>query len=409
MKTKFGVFDMKKWNRYIILILFLFIYIINIACTKRNSEILNDDFDNIYDNELVNDSKIYDKAIMLYNEHKKAQARFFFSKIKNYSESRKYLDRIDLELCNKSMSFEMLLSINGNLILPYSLDIKYSCLHKNEEKEPNDAGEYPVEQSLTCNKYKRLTNLTGVVSLCNDDIVIPLFLMTDGSVKSVYCYENIHNKTLSEVVENNIKNIIQIAGDGEKLAFLTADGKIIDANGENIFNESNYKAVGVAFSHIVGLKTNGTISVYCENKDRADEYKCFCDTSEWKNISMIKITGAYIYGVTEDGRVFATCGKPSETKFIELNQYLSSLKNLCYINTSLNGENIFFMKIDGVWIRKSLDMLKPEVKIDGWSDVIDIYSVNDYTLGLTNKGSIIGYENTSWAAKADELNNIMIP
>lgn len=391
---------MKRIIKFAILLILLFILT---ACIKNN--------DINYNNDEINSSEIYKKAISLYDDNKKAQARFYFNKVKEYSDSSEYLNKIDKELRIKSMNRSQLLSKDGKLILPYSSDYIYSCFHENKEKEPNDVGQYPREISLTCNIYNRLINLNGIISLCGDDTFIPLFLMSDGSVKSVYCYEDKYLNALGESVENKLSNVVQMAGVESDLAFLLADGRIVNSDGESVFPDSDYKAVSVGSSHIVGLKKDGTVSVHCTGKERTDQYRCFCDTSEWKNVVMIE-TAPYslnIYGITEDGKILVTGLNPSDTKFIKLKEYLSSLTNICYFYEDLNGGIIFFMTSEEVWKSRILNLLEPETKLDDWEDVIDIYSSNGFLLALTNKGTIIGYENTDWASKADELNNIKIP
>ena len=186
----------------------------------------------------------------------------------------------------------------------------------------------------------------------------------DVSDKQAFCYYNKGIKLLE-------------SGDYDKAigAFFAA-GDYKDAVGkraEYLINR-NRETISGGSSHIVGLKSDGTVVATGRNGDGQ------CDVSDWKDIVAISAGDYHTVGLKSDGTVVAT----GDNDYGQCD--VSGWRDIVAI--SARFDHTVGLKSNGTVVATGLNN-EGQCNVSGWKGIIAISAGYDHTVGLKSDGTVV--------------------
>ena len=198
-------------------------------------------------------------------------------------------------------------------------------------------------------------------------------------------------KKLALVIKkrNNLKAFGKFFSAGEThLVGLKTDGTVL-ATGDNfdggceVSDWEDIIAISAGCGHTVGLKIDGTVIATQYNGDE-EFYFGQCDLSDWNNISVISAGWYHTVGLKSDGTVVALgenllkqCDVENWTDIVDI---------------SAGGGHTTGLKADGTVIAVGSNN-DGECNVEEWSDIVGISAGCDYTVGLKSNGTVVAVGN----------------
>lgn len=150
-------------------------------------------------------------------------------------------------------------------------------------------------------------------------------------------------------------------------------------NADEIKGWTGVKVLYVDYTHIVGLKTDGT--VVASYGDRTLNYGQ-CNTSEWVDIVDIATDGMVTVGLKNDGTVvYASDNENVKSRLGNV----SSLENV--VDISMAGGYLEYLQADGTWKKHKADGSDELYGI--YPELASIYADQFNSVGITNSGKVI--------------------
>ena len=242
-------------------------------------------------------------------------------------------------------------------------------------------------------------------------------LKTDGTVV-VAGDKNKYNPDGYLVSVTSWKNVVAVsAGGGALAAGLKADGTVLCSYSDLSATTSKWKdivAISVGYSHIVGLKADGTVVAAGDNSDyqcnvsdwkdviriaagydqtiglKADgtvEYAGWLSKPDWKNITDVYAsdgTSRFVLGVKKDGTVLLA----GDAGYKDALNAVLDWRNIVSV-TSAEGR-VFGLKSDGnvVFAADEMALKYNPINVSNWRNVVAI-SGGDSMFGLRSDGTIL--------------------
>lgn len=358
---------------------------------------------------IQNKSK-YDEAINLYNDRKFDESREIFVQLGDFLESEDKIKSIDYDFAKSYMikgefdkSIEIFTSLNNYLESEELLDKSISL--KEETKILYDAiasDDYRViyKVLLTIRNYDIVNylNLENEleIKLLNQAIFnmnnshfdggyySVAFVQTDGTVLAYGNYfSSLENDTFfSTNKENNVdnwSNIVSISYSTTHLLGLKSDGTVI-ADGYNHYGQLNVEdwndiiAISAGEGFSVGLRSDGTLVGVGQND------KGQLNFSTWKDVISIGAGYKHTAALTEDGKIL------SIGYYTDQNPDLKKVENI---------KNIDVDEFDTVGITFDNKVITiggnyyNDYYVEEWDNVIDI-AAGQILISLTNESEIQG-------------------
>jgi len=189
--------------------------------------------------------------------------------------------------------------------------------------------------------------------------------------------EEVLDKDYSDSVVNRT-----ISADYHGIAAIKTDGTVIshDMKGD-LSGWTDIVSVSVGGSHVLGLKSDGTVVAMGE-----DDFGQ-CNVSSWKDIIAIEAGGHFSIGIRRNGTV-VTAGF--------LFQYHSETGALRDVIAVAAGMHHFAaLKADGT-VEVVGSNSRGEHLTSGWSDIVAVASGDFFTLGLKSDGTVVWAGDHEW-------------
>ena len=132
--------------------------------------------------------------------------------------------------------------------------------------------------------------------------------------------------------------------------------------------------IAVGISHTVGLKADGTVVAVGDNKDGQ------CDVSSWMDIVAIATGRNHTVGLKSDGTVVAV----GDNKDGQCS--VSSWTDIVAVTAS--GLHTVGLKVDGTVVAVG-DNKDGQCDVGSWTDIVDIAAGSAYTVGLKADGTVL--------------------
>lgn len=165
-------------------------------------------------------------------------------------------------------------------------------------------------------------------------------------------------------------------------AAVREDGTVQATGGLAVEDWKNITALACGESHVVGLRSDGT--VVAEGKNYNGQLEVF----PWVNVAAIACGENHTAAVTSDGRVFAT--KSTNRLF---NNGQSNVQNWMAVKAIACGVyHTVGLRVDGIVLATPItkrDNDKGQSRVEGWRDVKAIACGRVHTIGLRTDGTVL--------------------
>lgn len=166
---------------------------------------------------------------------------------------------------------------------------------------------------------------------------------------------------------------------------LKTDGTVI-AMGDNSYGQCNVEdwsdiiSISAGECHTVGLKSDGTVVAVGNNDDSQ------CNVEDWTDIVLISAVDNYTIGLKTDGTVVAV----SSNDFSKYD--VGEWSDIVEISAGYN--HIVALKSDGTVVAVGYNNYG-QCDVEEWTDIVGIYAGSNYTIGLKSDGTVVavGYNN----------------
>lgn len=173
-------------------------------------------------------------------------------------------------------------------------------------------------------------------------------------------------------------------------AMINHDGQLEwvgTVNGKKLQNASdkwsNLVSVAGSFSHIVGLKADGTVIAQGLNNSRQ------CDVDDWRNITAVAAGESFTVGLTEYGMIAYTGSTQNGAGF---SRYWSNVAAI-----DAYGDHVVGLRMDGTALSTAADNSLGCREVLSWSHLLDIAAGADYrAAGILADGTVIATANVSF-------------
>ncbi|MBE6801776.1 MAG: TIR domain-containing protein [Ruminococcaceae bacterium] len=142
----------------------------------------------------------------------------------------------------------------------------------------------------------------------------------------------------------------------------------------NTVSWSDIAGVSIGYSHLVGLKTNGTVVANGRNWDGQ------CNVSGWRNIVSVSAGNYHTVGLTSDGTVVST----GHNSYGQCN--ITGWKDI--VSISAGSWHTLGLKSDGT-VTATGDNGFGECNVASWTDIIAISGGFKHTVGLKVDGTVV--------------------
>jgi hypothetical protein len=211
----------------------------------------------------------------------------------------------------------------------------------------------------------------------NEDIT-PLYSDT-AAVSQAVTSGTVADNDEDEVYEvNDYTGLVfnsTICADNFGVAAVKEDGTVysydmdVDLSGWN-----DIVSVSVGTSHVLGLKSDGTVVAMGDNFYRQ------CNVEGWSDVIAIHAGHSQSFGIKKDGTIFAA------GELFDYNLGVLDLRDVVMVCTGMH--HVAALLADGtveVFGRDS----RGEDKTSGWSDIVAIAAFDFYTVGIKSDGSVV--------------------
>ena len=141
------------------------------------------------------------------------------------------------------------------------------------------------------------------------------------------------------------------------------------------------ETVSAAYSHTVGLKSDGTVVAAGDNSDGQ------CDVSNWKDIVAVSAGARHTVGLKSDGTVVAV-GDNSDGQCD-----VSSWKDIVAISAGF--DNTAGLKSDGTVVVVGTNKCE-QCNVGDWSDIVVVSAGVNHTVGVKSDGTVVAVGNNSY-------------
>lgn len=190
---------------------------------------------------------------------------------------------------------------------------------------------------------------------------------------------------------------------------------------------SNIKAISAGFSHVVGVKNDGTVVACGKNQFNS------CNVSTWKNVDSVQAYSASTVGVLKNGDVVYTGDKHGLKTFHNIaymdnhyviglrkdgmlavadsfwdwkendpTEWLLSLKNVKRIKTSLDAIAVLFNDGSVQCMHRKHGLYK---KAEKWKNIIDVVTETRYLIGIDEDGNVLIVDENDEITITENINN----
>jgi alpha-tubulin suppressor-like RCC1 family protein len=174
------------------------------------------------------------------------------------------------------------------------------------------------------------------------------------------------------------------------IAAIKVDGTVITHDmKDDLSGWSDIVSVSVGGSHVLGLKSDGTVVAMGSNDDGQ------CDVSTWKDIIFIEAGHYYSIGIKRNGTLVV-----AGFRFPYIAETLA-LRDVVMVSSGMH--NIAALKADGTVEVIGTDS-RGEHLTSGWSDITAIASGDFSTLGLKSDGTVVLAGEHEWENDWEERN-----
>lgn len=175
--------------------------------------------------------------------------------------------------------------------------------------------------------------------------------------------------------------VVDVCAVYEETVCLMSDGTVKAAGGNSIINEgvrgwTDISSISASSDHVVGVKSDGTVLAI------GDNWSGQCDVGTWRNITAVSTCGSGTLGLRSDGTVVFTGELPWQDD-ADVQKNISTWKNVKKIQAVACGEGryIFGVTEDGRVYGGS--------PCDSWESIADLHSSGWLTLGLKKNGTVV--------------------
>jgi hypothetical protein len=261
-----------------------------------------------------------------------------------------------------------------------------------------DEGKIVIAGKNSEERQKIVDDLTDVVQI---DITYNglAALKSDGTV-AVRFWNQVEDYGQSEA--ENWSDIVQISFSDIYIGGLKSDGTIVyagkykDEYKTDISTWTDITQVS-AYGLIIGLKSDGTVTITGDNAYGYDKY--IAEMSTWTDIVQIITSGLPIVGIKSDGSVVTAWGNDASAAV----HYEDIPTWTDIVSVEVNNWHVIGIKKDGnvVMDGKNWDIYEPQIccystdcyEIEKWTDIISITSAmidgEMHYIGLKSDGTVI--------------------
>ena len=368
----------------------------------------------------------YDKAVSLFenpnNEVDCEAAKIIFEELGDYKDSKSYLDKYDekVEEVRKDAVYYKAMETKNQVIL--DMDKKIENLEKviqlfesvSEWKDAKNQAELcrkeieeikakqkalELEEAKEKAKTKKRKKILSI-SIVSVIAVVVAFVIILNAVIIPY---NKYNQAL-EYINNedyiNANLILRDLGDykdsnqlinehkidfqnyisaGDDTVALKSDGTAVATSNFNVSSWSDIIAVSAGDSHVVGLKSDGSVVA---KKSTGKNYQSAgqCAISGWSDIVAVSAGNYHTLGLKTDGTVVAAGS--NENGQCEISDW----KNI--IAVSAGYRHTVGLKSDGTVVATGQNF-DGRCDVSSWGDIVAVSAGNWCTVGLKSDGTVV--------------------